>query len=500
MNFSWKVFFSTIIMMLITFSVGGYFLISTFFQSAYDREVNSAREENKMLQYSLAAALSAISGDEHQVMNNMIADIAGSMVNNVRGSNTQIRISDQEYKPVYESRKLDFDTKLPAEIDTNIRGYMVMREGSGIYIETASMLQVSGQGFYLESFRDISAIYKERDAQFQIYMRLLMALIAGNGIISYLLSLWLTYPIKKVSRVAHKISRGNLNYRVKMKSGDEIGKLAQDFNRMTDSLENKINELEDITHRQEDFIGSFAHELKTPLTSIIGYADILRSKKLTPEMTMISADYIFKEGNRLEALSLKLLELIVMKKMELERKKVNTGQLLEEVSGLIDPVLAKEHIGFEVTAENAALYVDPDLIKTVLINLIDNARKALGGSTTAEAVPDSTALNSIAPNGATPNGAAPNGAGKITVRGRKEAGGYGIYIKDNGKGIPREELSRITDAFYMVDKSRAREQGGAGLGLAICSEIVNRHHGKLEFDSIVGKGTTVRLFLREGAV
>jgi signal transduction histidine kinase len=475
MNFSWKVFFSTIIMMLITFSIGGYFLISTLFQSAYDREVNSAREENKMLQYSIATALSAVTGDDSHDMKDMITGIAGSMLNNVRGSNTQIRISDQEYKSVYESKALDFDTKLLQEIDTDIRGYLVTQEGSGIYIVTASMLQVSDKSFYLESFRDISSIYKERDEQYQIFMRLLLALIVGNGIISYLLSLWLTYPIKRVSRVAHKISRGDLNYRVKIKSRDEIGKLAQDFNHMTDSLENKINELEDITHRQEDFIGSFAHELKTPLTSIIGYADILRSKKLTPEMTMISADYIFKEGNRLEALSLKLLELIVMKKMDLDIKRVNARQLLEEVSGLIDPVLVKEQISYEMTAEDAVIYVEPDLIKTVLINLIDNAKKAMEGE----------ALES---------------AGKITVRGRREAGGYGIYIKDNGKGIPREELSRITDAFYMVDKSRAREQGGAGLGLAICSEIVNRHRGKLEFNSVLGKGTTVRLFFKEGAV
>ena len=474
MNFSWKVFFSTIIMMLITFSIGGYFLITALFQSAYDREVNNAREENKILQYSLATALTAISTDEDQVVNKMFTKIAGSMVNNVPGSNTQIRISDQEYQVIYDSNDLHFDTKLLREIEKNLRGYKVMQSEDGIYVQTASILQVSDKSFYLESFHDISSVYTERSEQYQIYMRLLLGLVAGNGLISYLLSLWLTYPIKRVSRVASKIAGGDFHDRVRIKSEDEIGKLAREFNRMTDSLENKINELEDITHRQEDFIGSFAHEIKTPLTSIIGYADILRSKRLTPEMTMTSADYIFKEGNRLEALSLKLLELILMKKADLDLKKVNTRQLLEEVGGLIYPVFLKEKISFEITAEDAVIYIDPDLIKTVLINLIDNAKKAL-------------------------EDAALDGAKRITVRGRKEAGGYGIYIKDNGKGIPREELSRITDAFYMVDKSRAREQGGAGLGLAICSEIVERHHGKLRFDSVLGKGTKVSLFFAESA-
>ncbi len=473
MNFSWKVFFSTIIMMLITFSVGGYFLIAALFQSAYDREVNSAKEENKILQYSLATALSAITNDDNQTVKEMISEIAGSMVNNVRTSNTQIRISNQEYRTIYESQDLNFDTKQLRQIDINTRGNMTLQAGKNIYVETASILQASDQYYYLESFRDISSIYQERNAQYQIYRKILLALIAGNGIISYLLSLWLTYPIKKLSRVTHMISRGNLNSRAKIRSRDEIGKLAQDFNHMTENLENKINELEDITHRQEEFIGSFAHELKTPLTSIIGYADILRSKKLTPEMTMTSADYIFKEGNRLEALSLKLLELIVMKNAELDRKRVNVRQLIKELHGIIEPILVNEHISFIATAEDAIIFVEPDLIKTVLINLIDNARKALEG-----VWPEST--------------------GKIIIKGRKETGGYGIYIKDNGKGIPKEELSKITDAFYMVDKSRAREQGGAGLGLAICSEIVGRHQGKLEFDSTLGKGTMVYLFLKDG--
>ena len=79
--------------------------------------------------------------------------------------------------------------------------------------------------------------------------------------------------------------------------------------------------------------------------------------------------------------------------------------------------------------------------------------------------------------------------------GRRESEGFAFYVRDTGKGIPKEELSRITEAFYMVDKSRSRQQGGAGLGLSICAEIVKRHGGQMEFRSREGKGTVVRLFL-----
>ena len=78
--------------------------------------------------------------------------------------------------------------------------------------------------------------------------------------------------------------------------------------------------------------------------------------------------------------------------------------------------------------------------------------------------------------------------------------GFAFYVRDTGKGIPKAELSRITEAFYMVDKSRARQQGGAGLGLSICAEIVKRHGGRMRFKSTEGKGTVVRISLPEGGV
>ena len=104
-------------------------------------------------------------------------------------------------------------------------------------------------------------------------------------------------------------------------------------------------------------------------------------------------------------------------------------------------------------------------MKTVLLNLLDNGRKAIEWE------------------------------GTLYLLGRREEDGFGLYVRDTGKGIPKEELSRITEAFYMVDKSRARQQGGAGLGLSICQEIVKRHGGTMTFKSIPGKGTMVRIFL-----
>ena len=118
-----------------------------------------------------------------------------------------------------------------------------------------------------------------------------------------------------------------------------------------------------------------------------------------------------------------------------------------------------------VSAQEAALHVEPDLIKTLLLNLVDNARKA--------SQPEQT----------------------ITIEGRVSGGRYRVEVRDEGRGMEETELGRIQEPFYMVDKSRARQQHGAGLGLSLCREIARFHDTDLSFWSQVGKGTRVWLEL-----
>lgn len=229
-----------------------------------------------------------------------------------------------------------------------------------------------------------------------------------------------------------------------------------------------MDELKDASRRQEDFIGSFAHELKTPLTSMIGYADMLRSKKMDQEQIILSANYIFEEGKRLESLSMKMLEMIVLKKQDFDRKRVSARDYFGGISGLILAVLMDENVELITNFEEAILPIEPDLMKTVCMNLLDNARKSM------------------------------DHGGKITFIGRWFEEEYQISVEDTGKGMEESELSKITEAFYMVDKSRARAQGGAGLGLAICSDIIRMHHAKMEFTSSPGNGTRVTIKLSGG--
>ena len=180
-------------------------------------------------------------------------------------------------------------------------------------------------------------------------------------------------------------------------------------------------------------------------------------------------NYIFSEGKRLESLSLKLLDIIVARNTKLELKKVCPAQLIEQTADHLRPVYTKNDIGIECSGDESECLLEPELVKSLLINLIDNARKALGHG------------------------------GLIRISSQLTDTGCIIRVRDNGPGIPPEAIAHLTEAFYRVDKSRSRAQGGAGLGLALCSDIARLHNGSIEFESSRETGTCVTVHLNGGA-
>lgn len=468
MKFSWKLCFSTILISLLIFSVGGYVLISALFQSTYEREIEHALEENRMLQYSLVAYWNT-TVQEARVTKENVQKAAKAMLQNMKGS--RIRISDEGQYVMLDNSEAAADTGLLDKVNPNTRGYLLRSTEHGYEIQSACVICIEEEDMlYLETFRDITAVFEERDHQYDIYRLWMLGILLLESICCFLMAVWLLKPLKHLNETTGKIAEGDLSVRANISTRDEFGELADSFNEMADSLERQVQQLEDAARRQEDFIGSFAHELKTPMTSMIGYADMLRSREMSEEERLQAANYIFKEGKRLEALSLKLLELLVIRHGELERKWVPARWLAEDIEGVLKPSLEMAGICLEVLVEDARLLLEPDLMKTVLLNLLDNGRKAIEGK------------------------------GTLHLMGRREEKGYALYVKDSGKGMPQSEISCITEAFYMIDKSRARAQGGAGLGLSICDEITKRHNAVLEFKSVEGEGTIVRIFLPEEAV
>ena len=311
-------------------------------------------------------------------------------------------------------------------------------------------------------------VFQARQAQYHVFFYLMLFLILAVGLLALAVSAWLSRPLKRLSEATKKVATGELSERVQVSSDDEIGQLSADFNIMAEQMERQVRELTDAARRQEDFLHSFAHETKTPLTSIIGYAELLRSRPGQPELVREGAAYIYQEGRRLESLSRKLMDLVVLDREGIALRAVEMPAFLERMAGTLRPALEQRGIRLEFAAEPGTVNMDPDLMESVCLNLLDNARKAVTEQ------------------------------GFIQLKGISEGPGYCIQVTDNGRGIPEEDLGRLTEAFYMVDKSRSRAEGGAGLGLSVCQRIVALHGGTMEFESTPGQGTSVRVHLKGG--
>ena len=233
---------------------------------------------------------------------------------------------------------------------------------------------------------------------------------------------------------------------------------------------------------RRDFVANVSHELRTPLTAIRGYAETLLGGALDdPENSRKFLGVIERNSERLTRL---IDDLLVLSDLELGR----TGLQRTAV-----PVTAAVEAAFEVVGEKAgrggvrlhhdevnelpAIDGDSDRVEQVLVNLIDNAVKYTpsGGSVTVTA-------RSLT-NGERDNGAAKTRGGEYVE----------IAVCDTGIGIPSQDLPRLTERFYRVDKARSRELGGTGLGLAIVKHIVQAHGGWMRIESELGRGTRVRV-------
>lgn len=179
----------------------------------------------------------------------------------------------------------------------------------------------------------------------------------------------------------------------------------------------------------------------------------------------MSANYIYTEGKRLEAMSIRLLDIMVARHGTPVFQNVSAESLFLYLKDMFQ---TNEEMDFVYSYEKHTVRVEADLIITVLINLLDNAVKA--------SEPGS----------------------RIEIFGQKEEEGYRFGVKDYGVGIPAEEVQKITKAFYMVDKSRSRSKNGAGLGLALCAEILSLHGSRLCIESVPAQGTTMSFVIPEG--
>lgn len=463
MKFKHKLVLCMVVLLGLSFGLGGTILIHRSFKTSLSSTIDSDLLNYESIQSTLLIAVDTNSVSSYIDMSNIINQLSAQ--GNSNRKNIILRNSDMEVVSIMNS---SFTYKEMKPSDENTCNSIIWRENNNYYLQLCSSMDINTENLAISQMDivyDITSVYAARAQEQNTFRLLLIAIFVVGSITSMIAASLLTKPLEKLSSLAQHISHGDYSARLHIHSGDEIEALANDFNNMADTIEDNISELHFSMEKQEQFMGSFAHELKTPMTSIIGYADLLRSQNMSEDETNEAANYIFSEGKRLESLSLKLLDLLVVKNQETILTPTDPALAVRNVINVMKPELAKEHITLKSSCRKGCCMMDIDLFQSLIINIIDNARKAIDDN------------------------------GLIHVAGTVRDDNYVIIIKDNGRGMPPEEITRISEAFYRIDKSRSRAQGGAGLGLAICSKIAEIHQAKIKYKSAVGRGTVVTITL-----
>ena len=271
---------------------------------------------------------------------------------------------------------------------------------------------------------------------------------------------------------AGELARGNFHARLPHVRSSEFGLLARTLNEAADKLQKTVEqlqrdhaELEKVERIRKDFVINVSHELRTPLASIQGYTETLMDGALQdPEYNMRFLGIIRHNAERLARLTQDLLTLsrVEQKRQQFEFESYPVNGLLKQALELIRPMAEKSDIRLEMepAPDEAEAWCDSEAVSQILSNLLDNAIKY------------------------TPRG------GRITVGARAAGRFVEMHVRDTGIGIPAEEVPRLFERFYRVDKARSRELGGTGLGLSIVKHLVAAHNGTTRVESRLHEGST----------
>lgn len=298
-------------------------------------------------------------------------------------------------------------------------------------------------------------------------------LLAGGGA-SLVLALFLLlllerlfHPLTQITRLSAQIAAGDYAVRLPETGKDELAQMARSFNHMAQEVAGKMAELAAAAENRQRFVENFAHELRTPLTAIYGCAEYMQKAALREEDAQFALEAIMAESRRMQQMANQLMELSDLRSGEISLEPQDLSALFEAVRRTVAQKLCQKSLRLQVVCEADSVCGDRVLLQSLLVNLLDNAVKASAQG------------------------------GEITLAAFCRDGKTVLAVTDHGRGMAPGELARITEPYYRVDRARSRRDGGAGLGLALCRQIAQRHGAELSFHSQPGQGTTAAVTFYE---
>lgn len=290
----------------------------------------------------------------------------------------------------------------------------------------------------------------------------------GSVVISIIMAIFMVFVLKKcikpvvnLNETVKKMAGGDLKTRTDIKGNDELAVLGKNINIMAEIIEKNMKQIMDETERKQWFIDNLAHEMKTPVTGICGFVEYMERAKISEDERMECLEFIGNEARRMQNMSYELLDLAVIRHSDIKKENINMKKFTDVLADWQKKRFADKRIDAKWDVKTDRLFGDEQLLEMLLRNIFENAFRA-----TEE-------------------------YGKINTYVYETENETVFKVEDNGCGMNQEEIEKIKEPFYRVDKSRSRKQGGTGLGVSLCQKIVEKHDGTLEYSSQKGVGTTV---------
>lgn len=465
MGFGQKIFLISFTLIIIAINLIGINMINYTYQSGIEKEI-----DKNMIQ------INNIMNEFENGINNELSQIGNIYLkNNVRielyseGERVYTNFK-QDYSNILEEKLFEEDDKMTSEelyekYKFGTRQDLEAEKKITTYIEENKLfMKIRKYKNVVVILSDISKINNMKKEQIEYFISLsLICSLAIAFILSISVS-FLTRKIKRLNKTVKEVEKGNYEVQVKNLGNDEIGNVGKSFNQMTKALQKNISEIERVSENRKIFIGDLTHEIRTPLTSIIGYSSLIKNKKVTNEDIILEyTKRIYDEGKYIEEISQKLIDLMVLENGSIKQDKINLSEelnkIIEDIKATFPYAILRKEI-----RENVYVNFDKTLLKTVIINLVKNAINAYES----------------------------NPIVRIELSKEKT-----IKVIDYGKGIKKEELEKIKEPFYTLSKDRNRKLSGMGLGLPMCIQIVEKQNGKLEIESKENEGTKIIIKLGE---
>ena len=453
MKFFEKTYLLTLVLFLV-FLNGCVLMLSLY---SYENRVEATEQVCLSEQYAIRQAFEA---DWDGVGNGSDLVLQTTYGNFYRKKGIGLCFSDPEGNIRYSS--------LPAGI-TPIEAEHMREQKSEDGVRHLLISQEICDGAFVMTYaKDISEMSEE-------FQRLFVTFFAVSVVSSLLLAVLLHLvlrrlyaPLARLRSVTEQLSAGDFSVRAQEDGKDEFAMLGADFNRMADQIREQMQQLRLTADQKQQMLDNLAHEMRTPLMSIHGYAEYIGTANITDEERIDATQYIMSESIRLRNISETLLDMAFVRENKISYEPLSSRALLSRTVDHFALQAQRADVTLCCNDYNTVLWGNELLLEMLLSNLTENAIKACRGGGIVE-----IGCREVLPD---------------TVE---------LYVKDNGVGMTPEQLLHITEPFYRTDTSRSRRGGGTGLGLALCDRIAKAHDGTLTFLSEPGQGCEAVMRLKK---